>query len=196
MLDKGIPYKSVWMVRTADEALLPVPTRADGFFCRFYVPGDERNWAKIEKSVGEFDSERSALAYFEREFAPYPQRLQTRMCFVCTPEGNPVATASAWEKNGRNLLHWVACMPQYQRRGLGRCAVIQALHCFPNADSIFLHTQTWSHDAILLYHSLGFCLIEEESAQNQYAEAMEILRDVYSVQAYEELKRKVKKGWK
>lgn len=87
-------------------------------------------------------------------------------------------------------------MPQYQRRGLGRCAVIQALHCFPNADSIFLHTQTWSHDAILLYHSLGFCLIEEESAQNQYAEAMEILRDVYSVQAYEELKRKVKKGWK
>lgn len=32
MLDKGIPYKSVWMVRTADEALPPVPTRADGFF--------------------------------------------------------------------------------------------------------------------------------------------------------------------
>lgn len=192
MLDKSIPYKSIYMQRPAGLSLPPEPQRTDGFFVKLYAPGDEVHWARIEKSVGEFDTESAALDYFAREYAPHPQLLKERMCFMCTPEGLPVATASAWEKDGQNLLHWLACAPEYQKKGLGRAVVTHALYRFPNEDSVLLHTQTWSHDAILLYHSLGFCLLREGEKGNQYAEAMEILQNVYPKETYAALIRAAK----
>ena len=182
MLDKSVPYVEFYMKRPEGLVLPPVSARTDGFFVRLYRPGDEMHWARIETSVGEFDTEEQALAYFSREFAPYPELLMQRMCFVCTPEGLPVATCTAWEKHGGNLVHWVATVPACQRRGLARLAVTHALQLFPVGD-ILLHTQTWSHAAVRLYHALGFCLVRDEDTEK----ALAVLKTVYEPTLFDEV---------
>lgn len=182
MLDKTVPYVEFYMKRPAGLALPSASARSDGFFVRTYHPGDEVHWARIETSVGEFDTEEAALAYFAREFAPQPELLLNRMCFVCTPEGLPVATCTAWEKHGGNLIHWVATQPDHQRKGLARLAVISALYLFPAGD-VLLHTQTWSHAAVRLYHDLGFCIQRDEDTQK----ALAVLKSVYEPALYDEI---------
>lgn len=194
MLDKSIPYKSLCMLRPAELPVPPVPARTDGFTVKLFAPGDEIHWARIEKSVGEFSAESDALAYFQKEFAPQPELLRQRMCFLCTPEGLPVATATAWEKQGVHLLHWVACVPAFQRRGLGRAAVLSALHRFPDAAPVLLHTQTWSHDAILLYRSLGFFLSYTDRDADAFAEAMRVLKAVYPEKTWQQLMQSSRKS--
>ena len=190
MLDKSIPYFELAMLRPAGLPVPPTPSRADGFFVKSYAPGDEAHWARIEKSVGEFDTESAALSYFEKEFAPQPDLLSQRMCFLCTPDGLPVATAAAWEKHHSHLLHWVATVPACQRRGLGRAAVLSALRRFPDDDPVLLHTQTWSHDAILLYHTLGFRILRTEG----FEPAMQVLKTVYPEPTWQQLMQSSRKS--
>ena len=190
MLDQSIPYFELAMLRPAGLPVPPTPPRADGFFVKSYAPGDEAHWARIEKSVGEFDSESAALAYFDREFARQPELLRQRMCFLCTPDGLPVATATAWEKHHSHLLHWVATVPACQRRGLGRAAVLSAMRRFPDNAPVLLHTQTWSHDAILLYHTLGFRILRTEG----FEPAMEVLKTVYPEPTWQQLMQSSRKS--
>lgn len=153
MLDKSIPYKSLIM-RREPAPLPPEPALPAGFSLRRYRPGDEVHWARIETSVAEFDDEGAARAYFAERFLPRQNLLRERCCFVCAPDGLPVATATAWEEAGERLLHWVSTAPAFQRRGLARAVVLHALHSYPPAPQpVWLGTQTWSHDAILLYDS-------------------------------------------
>lgn len=49
------------------ERLAP-PAPAAGYRIRPFAPGDERHWARIETSVGEFSEEAAARAYFERVY--------------------------------------------------------------------------------------------------------------------------------
>lgn len=190
MLDKSVPYVEFYMERPEGLALPSASSRSDGFFVRSYRPGDEAHWARIETSVGEFDKESDALAYFAKEFAPQPELLSERMLFVCTPEGLPIATCTAWEKHGRNLIHWVATMPEHQRKGLARLAVISALHRFP-AGSAILHTQTWSHAAVRLYKKLGFDMVEDGDTQK----ALAVLKTVYDEALYEAMVSGLRRSW-
>ena len=136
------------------------------------------------------DGEGAARAYFAERFLPRQDLLRERCCFVCAPDGLPVATATAWEEAGDRLLHWVSTAPAFQRRGLARAAVLHALHSYPPAPQpVWLGTQTWSHDAILLYDSLGFCLVQSGThaaahEPNLFAEGMEILRAVYPPEVF------------
>lgn len=192
MLDKSIPYKSLIM-RREPAPLPPEPALPAGFSLRRYRPGDDVHWARIETSVAEFDGEGAARAYFSERFLPRQDLLRERCCFVCAPDGLPVATATAWEEAGERLLHWVSTAPAFQRRGLARAVVLHALHSYPPAPQpVWLGTQTWSHDAILLYDSLGFCLVRSGThaaahEPNLFAEGMEILRAVYPPEVFERL---------
>ena len=96
MLDKSIPYKSICM-RLPAQALqrLPSPTLPEGYSFEFYRPGRMADWARIETSVLEFPSEQKAQETFARDFLPYEPLLETRMCFVCNPNGLPIAGATA-----------------------------------------------------------------------------------------------------
>lgn len=187
MLDKSLPYKSVYMLRPAALPLPSAPTLPKGFCFRTYRDGDEVQWAHIETSVGEFPDEDVARLYFSQNYLPNPDLLRTRCGFLIAPDGLPIATASAWEQSGLNVLHWVACTPAFQGQGLGRAIVVYALHLFPAQrleQPIYLRTQTWSHKAILLYSFLGFRLLRSGAfpgrEDNQYREAMEVLAAVYS----------------
>ena len=94
MLDKSLPYKSIIMrMEAAVAARLAPPAPAAGYRIRPFAPGDERHWARIETSVGEFPDEAAARAYFERVYLP---EAALQCLFVVTEQDEPVATATTW----------------------------------------------------------------------------------------------------
>ena len=156
MLDKSLPYKSIIMrMEAAVAERLAPPAPAAGYRIRPFAPGDERHWARIETSVGEFPDEAAARAYLERVYLP---EAALQCLFVVTEQDEPVATATTWTEEEASLrqlqLQWVAVEPAHQGRGLGRAiataAVRRAVRLAPG-EAILLHTQTWSHRALRLY---------------------------------------------
>ncbi len=171
MLDKSIPFKSLYMKITAsDIQKIELYSLPRGFSYQMYQPKDEVSWAEIETSVGEFEAIADALHYFEESFSDQ-EKLKKRMVFIANDQEEKVATATAYYEilpNGKTtyFLHWVAVKPDYQGLGLGKSVVKKALTIFkelnPGKD-VMLHTQTWSHKAIQLYHQLGFYLTKKKA---------------------------------
>ncbi|MCL2169470.1 MAG: GNAT family N-acetyltransferase [Defluviitaleaceae bacterium] len=200
MLDKSIDYKNVIMKIESDKINdIESPMLPDGFSFRFFRSGDEEHWARIEASVLEFDSADAARAYFERAYLPHKKNLEKRCIFALNRDGLPIATANSWFADSKELgyqasLHWVAVCPDYQGLGIGRAITKQALINFQSLEPnkpVWLHTQTWSHPAIRLYHNLGFSIMKTERLannntkdgnpkiyRNDFYEAIEVLRDV------------------
>lgn len=199
MLDKSIPYKNIIMrlpharLRSLDTPVLP-----DGFSFRFFQAGDEIHWARIEASVLEFPDEKAAVSYFTRDYLPSIDDLRNRCIFVVNPDQRPVATAMAWYATSQlgyqATLHWVSVTPACQGLGLGKAVVQKALSVFTVTDpdeDIWLHTQTWSHIAVRLYHQLGFNILKSDQtavetnssdgvkvSPNDYTEAIKVLKAV------------------
>ena len=132
----------------------PLPERY-GF--RFYRPGDEIHWARIETSAGEFSLIEDGLRRFERDF-PDKQPLPERMMFL-TDGGVPFATVTAWfEPDGAGLLHYVAIDAAHQGQGLSRALTglgMNRLRALGHR-SARLDTQTYSWVAIRVYREFGF----------------------------------------
>ena len=199
MLDKRIPYKNIIMRMEAEQVLaLPQPLLPHGYAFRSFKPGDEHHWARIETSVLEFDHSDEALSYFTRDYLPYLDDLRQRCFFIEDRCGGPVATATAWQANSRlgyqASLHWVSVSPDHQGLGLGKAVVLKAMSFFRQQEPgqpVWLHTQTWSHVAVRLYHSLGFNMLKTgqtavvtHSAEgvkispNDYHEALQVLASI------------------
>ncbi len=88
------------------------------------------------------------------------------MFFVETKNGEKVATCTAWRKKSRErvypVFHWLAVKPVYQGKGLAKALTAKVLQEFPTLHTdgpIYLHTQTWSHQAIALYKKWVFLLL-------------------------------------
>ena len=132
----------------------PLPQR---YGWRFYQPGDELHWARIETSAGEFSQIEGGLRRFERDF-PDREPLPERMLFL-TDKGVPFATVTAWfEADGAGLLHYVAIDAAHQGQGLSRaltCLGMNRLRALGHACAR-LDTQTYSWVAIRVYHEFGF----------------------------------------
>lgn len=199
MLDKSIPYKNIIMRMPYDKVQSqPEPVLPDGFSFRFFQEGDEKHWARIETSVLEFADEASAERYFTRDYLPCLDDLKHRCVFVLNRDKLPVATATAWYASSslgyQASLHWVSVMPSYQGLGLGKAVVQKTLSIFPATDpgeAVWLHTQTWSHVAVQLYHKLGFNLLKTgqtavvtnssdgvKISPNDYEDAIGVLKNV------------------
>lgn len=156
MWDTSVEKIGLSMARENLDDLPEVPLPVE-YAWRFYRPGDELHWARIETSAGEFSEPAEGLRRFEREF-PDREPLPERMLFL-TDNGVPFATATAWFAEGdAGLLHYVAIDAAHQGRGLCRPLTALALnrlrqlgHC-----SAHLDTQTWSWVAIRVYHGFGF----------------------------------------
>ena len=210
MLDKSLAYQGFIMkLRRMKLQEITVPDIPQGYHYRLYMPGDDIHWARLEHSVAEFSSYDKALDYFRHDYAlPFEDELQRRCVFVCTDDDVPVATANAWfmeSSLGHNAwLQWISTDPAHQGRGLGRAVIAKALSLFltvgPSTD-IYLHTQTWSHKAIYLYHKLGFQFSLMDNIKvawhlppgyrvmtNSPLEALEVLKTVYSPTLLQELR--------
>lgn len=187
MLDKSLPYKRIVMALAPGAQPAP-PALPAGYTLRLYRPGDEAAWAETEASVLEFASPAAALDYFKAEYLPQPQQLARGLVFACDAAGTPVANASAWPLKADPAvptLHWVAVRPGQQGKGLGRAVVQQAVMAGQRqwpGKTMLLQTQTWSHVAVRLYHSLGWQLVKNPPCpgmENDYDEAMQVLKGVY-----------------
>lgn len=204
MLDKSIPYKDVFM-KASPEAIqaathVPLP---DGYRFKLYEPGDAVHWARTEASVGEFPTEQDALDHFNKHFLAYPEETEKRCLFVVNADGLPVATTSAWFifRGMGNLanVHWVAALPSEQGNHLGYAVVSEVMTMLATmhpGDEAWLHTQTWSHKAICLYHKLGFRIVsakvlpgEKEPYDPQ--PALDILQGVLPPERFEKIRHMV-----
>jgi len=184
MLDKSIPYAGLEMVRKAGTPIpdFPLP---DGFKYVFYKDGDEKDWARLETSVAEFDNELDALVKFKKEF-PEVDELYRRCLFIETDDGKKVATATAWwsfwGETRHACLHWVSVDNDYQGLGLGKAItsrVTQLLLEIEGDVNFYLSTQTWSHKAVDIYKQFGwlptdeFCVTWKK--KREYKKAIRIL---------------------
>ncbi len=202
MLDKSLPYYDIIMKMPGRNLLsLPEPVLPEGYSCRLYKPGDEYAWARLESQVLEFPTHGKALEYYQNRFLKkYSDEVARRAVFVVDPYDNPVATATAWSMDSsmgpRNWLSWISTDPTQQGKGLGRAVITCALRRYielNTVENVYLHTQTWSHKAIYLYHKLGFQFFRidhvtiptEESPyfrqmKNAPEETLQTLEQVYS----------------
>ena len=186
MLDKKVPHAKYRMVRPAGTPIpdFPLP---EGYKFVFYKDGDEKDWARIETSVGEFDSEFSALIRFKEDFVPYNDELYRRCLFIETQDGKKVATSTAWwsyvEDERRAWLHWVAVDAGYLGKGLGKAIVSRVTHLLKEVEGdvdFYLNTQTWSYKAIDIYKKCGYIGTDEKALygkkyRGHYKKAVKIL---------------------
>ncbi|MCL2820724.1 MAG: GNAT family N-acetyltransferase [Oscillospiraceae bacterium] len=187
MLDKTVPFSNFKMIRRAGTPIpdFPLP---EGFRYAFFEEGSEEDWARIETSVDEFDSEFAALLYFKKEFIPYKDELLRRCIFIEDKDGKKVATSTAWwsfvEDERRAWLHRVSVDPAYQGLGLGKSVsakVTQLLEEIEGDVDFYLSTQTWSYKAINIYKQCGFIPTDEpalygKKAKKDYKKSLKILK--------------------
>ena len=186
MLDKSVPYVGLYMRRKAGTRLSACHPLPDGYSFVFYTDGSESDWAAIEASVLEFDSEFAALLYFGGKFMQHQDELRRRCLFIENSGGEKIATATAWWHNvngkRRPWLQWIAVHPMYQGLGLGKALISRATELMLSLEGdadIFLHSQTWSYKAIDIYKSNGFQLTSEKAlykdGKSNYRKAKKIL---------------------
>lgn len=156
MFDRSITYIDLAMRADSLENVpdYPLPER---YGWRYYMPGDELNWARIETSAGEFERIEDGLESFRRYY-PDTELLADRMIFL-TDNGVPFATATAWyTEDGEGWLHWVSVDAAHQGRGLSKplmSVVLRRMRQLGYASAI-LGTQTASWVAVKVYHEFGF----------------------------------------
>jgi len=186
MLDKSVPYAKIKMVRKAGTQLpdFPLPK---GYKYTFFEDGNETDWARIETSVDEFDSEFAALLFFKEEFIPYVDELYRRCLFIETEDGKKVATSTAWwsfvNDERRAWLHWVSVDTRHQGLGLGKAIVSKVTRLLEEIEGdvdFYLSTQTWSYKAIDIYKKCGYIPTDEKALypgkiKRDYKKAIRIL---------------------
>jgi len=162
MLDKTLEYVEIIMRRRGNRKLRSIDL-PEGFRIVMYKEGDEKDWADIESSVGEFDSSDKALEYFKGKYLPYQDELKRRCIFIKDRKGKKIATFTAWWEyvgnRRRPWVSWVAVKPEYQGLGIGKALVSEGTKLFTEIEGkedIFLKTQTWSYKAINIYRKNGF----------------------------------------
>lgn len=137
---------------------LPAPTAPPEYELRSFVEGDGAAWVTIVNDA--FDRQDPADSFFAR-MAADPAFLPERVWFV-THAGEPVATASAWERHrwtvGAGYLHMVAVRRAHQGKGLGAVVSVAALRrmVVEGKRVCYLETDDYRLAAIRTYLRLGF----------------------------------------
>lgn len=191
MLDRTIPFYNTIM-KCSDYSLRHAELPA-GFSIVSYQCGYEKEWAKLEYAIGDFDSLEAAEQYFAETYLQNP-KLFSNILFLLNKEQEIVGSCIAWQdKRGENSvssLHWLIVQEQYQRMGLGRALGIAVMNIYAERGDlpVYIHTQPWSWKAILLYASLGFRLQKTDTFshyRNDYEKAMAELSRIVSKEQYE-----------
>lgn len=199
MLDRTIPFYNT--ILRCDRYLSSALVLHNGHEFRMYQNGDERNWAKLEYEIGDFDSIEEAEQYFISTYCSKKDLDITKRCvFVVNEKNEIVGSCIAW-KDLRNdalvpSLHWLVVSPQYQGKGIGKALCQKVMQIFFENDEfpVYIHTQPWSYKAIILYVRQGFKIQKIDTFsqyENQFDCAMRTLKKVLPKSQYEELTRNV-----
>lgn len=147
---------------------LPVVELPEGYAIRTYRDGDGKHWAGILRESFKDDSFDEAR--FDREMKAHPAFRPDRIFFVCSSDGSPCGTASAYRQesfgNNTGYLHYVAVCPAHAGKRLGTAVSIAVLNKFRSEgfSSAVLQTDDFRLAAIRTYLRLGFTpLMNHES---------------------------------
>jgi GNAT superfamily N-acetyltransferase len=169
-MDVTRDYIDVRMIR---EDLDGIPNYAlpAGYSIRWYQPGDEKLWEKIQSLADQYS--KVAPGLFNQEFGADARVLSGRQCFLCDRGKNAIGTASAWFDNHHGQLlgriHWVAIVPAEQGKGLAKpllAAVCDRLKKLGYSRT-HLTTQTCRIPAINLYAGFGFAPVIDSDKDRQ-----------------------------
>ena len=131
-----------------------------GVRLRHYRPGDDAEWTRIQAAADRFN--RITPELFSRAFGSDQSALAERMLFAEDADGHVVGTAAAWWGDGPRdpwgRVHWVAVLPEWEGRGIGRALVTAVCGRMRELGHTraFLATSAARLRAIRLYRALGF----------------------------------------
>ena len=195
MLDRTIPFCNTIM-KCSDYSPRHVEL-PDGFSIVSYQRGYEKEWAKLEYAIGDFDSLEVAEKYFVETYLQKTESFPN-ILFAMNKDNEIIGSCIAWQDmrgtNSVSSLHWLVVDERYQRLGLGRalCIAVMNIYVEHGALPVYIHTQPWSWKAILLYTSLGFKLQKTDAFshyENEYEKAMIELGKIVTAEQYELLKQ-------
>ncbi len=157
--DSRIRFVDLLMERdTLDD--VPAHELPDGYAFAFYQPGDREHWIAIEQSAKELVNHEQGVQVWTEYFGAVESQLHDRMLFVVNPQGEKVATATAYplDEPGLGQVHWVAVRRDEQGKGLSKPLIAKVLEVMKQHGDrrSFLHTQTTSWVAVRLYLNFGF----------------------------------------
>ncbi len=191
MLDRTIPfYNTIMKCSDYSPRHVELP---DGFSIVSYQHGFEKEWAKLEYDIGDFDSLEAAEKYFVETYLQNSE-LFPNILFLLNRGHEIAGSCIAWHdmqgENSVSSLHWLVVQERYQGRGLGRAlgTAVMNIYAERGALPVYIHTQPWSWKAVLLYFSLGFRLQKTDTFshyENEYGKAMAELRKTVSEEQYE-----------
>ena len=195
MLDRTIPfYNTIMKCSEYSPGHIELP---DGFLIVSYQHGYEKEWAKLEYAIGDFDSLEAAERYFVETYLQNSE-LFPNILFLLNRECKIAGSCIAWQDmqhgNCVSSLHWLVVDERYQGIGLGRALGTAVMNIYAKRQGlpVYIHTQPWSWKAILLYISLGFKLQKTDTFshyENEYEKAMNELRKIVTAEQFELLKR-------
>jgi GNAT superfamily N-acetyltransferase len=173
------PIREYIDVRMSRENLDNIPDYIlpTGYSIKWYRPGYEEYWHKIQSLADEYT--RVTPDLFEEQFGIDTQLLSERQCFLCDSKENIIGTASAWLDNcsGKSLgrIHWVAIIPEEQGNGLAKpllttiCKRLKEL----GHDKTHLTTQSVRIPAINLYSKFGFAPVIDSDRDREIWEKLQ-----------------------
>jgi GNAT superfamily N-acetyltransferase len=144
-----------------DLTAAPVYELSPDYHVRWYTPGDEEIWVAIQKAADHYNTITKDL--FFQQFPKETFALKDRQCYLCDRSSRAVATGTAWAETqglsaGYGLVHWMAVLPEFQHRGIGKMlmSVICRRFIALGYKQACLRTSTLRPDAIALYRRFGF----------------------------------------
>ncbi len=138
---------------------LPPVVLPEGYTLRGSRPGDGRYWSLILNEA--FGGERTEETFI-KEMVEHPAYRPERILFVCAPDGEPCATASAYQQQDWGMhtgyLHYVATRPAHAGKKLGYLVSLAVLHIFKaeGLSEAVLQTDDFRIPAIKTYLRLDF----------------------------------------
>lgn len=132
-----------------------------GWAIRWFEPGDETVWGRIQTAADHFNAITPDL--FTRQFGNDQAMLARRQCYLLETGGAAIGTGTAWFNDNfqgkpYGRVHWVALLPEFQGLGLAKplmtmlCGRLREL----GHERAYLTTSTSRIPAIKLYRHFGF----------------------------------------
>lgn len=191
MLDRSIPFCNV--ILRCDSYRFTKEELPDGFSIVTYTEGYEKEWARLEVFVGDFETEEGAEQYFIETYMCNKEELLNNAFFLLNENKEVIGSCIAWKdvKDNSSVasLHWLMVDEKYQGMGLGKALCRKVMNTFHKQMRlpVYIHTQPWSWKAIFLYISLGFKIQKKDTFSkyiNQYDKMMEIMKNVVDEDLY------------
>lgn len=169
-----IKYSEIILFRENLENL-PEYDLPEGYnFCFYNGEKDKSDWIEIEKSAREMLFTEQGLTAWQIYYGGKEEKLFDRMLFVVAPDGEKVATATAFyeedDSDRAGWLYWVAVKRDFQGKGLSKPLIAKTLRLMREKgyENCKIPTQPNTWLAVKIYLDFGFLPYNIEESREGY----------------------------